>query len=411
MNNPFENAMKQLDKAAQLLKLDNNVLELLKVPDRTVQVKVPVKMNDGSLKIFEGYRVQYNNVLGPYKGGLRFFPSVDLDEVKALSFWMMIKCSVVEIPMGGGKGGITIDPRDLAPDELERLTRSFTRALAPFIGSQVDVPAPDVYTNPQIMEWIVDEYAKVTGKEDLGVVTGKPLSKGGSKGRDRATAMGGFYLIQEIVNENFKDSSQVKVAIQGFGNAGSVMADLVSAEGYKVVAVSDSKGGIYNENGLDLAEVKKVKSEKGTVTLMDNVQVITNEELLELECDILVPAALENQITEDNAGRIKATYIVELANGPTTPGADKILIEKNITVVPDVLANAGGVTVSYFEWKQNLEDNYWEEELVFEHLKEKMICAFDQVKQTAQKYNIDYRTAAFVVAIDRIVQKIDLDKI
>jgi glutamate dehydrogenase (NAD(P)+) len=413
MNNPFENAMTQLETAAKLLSLDKNMLELLKSPDRTIQVKVPVRMNNGEIKVFDGYRVQYNNARGPYKGGLRYFPSVDIDEVKALAFWMMIKCAVIDIPMGGGKGGVTCDPRDLQPDELERLTRSFTRSIAAYIGSKVDVPAPDVYTTPQIMDIIVDEYEKVTGKKDLGVVTGKTVEKGGSKGRDRATAMGAYYVFLEALPLLFPEKSkgEIKVAIQGFGNAGSVMVDLLNADGVKIVAVSDSKGGIYNEAGLDISAVKKIKEEKGSVTFFENAEMITNEELLELECDILIPAALENQITETNVDKIKAKAILELANGPTTPQADKVLFGKGVQIVPDVLANAGGVTVSYFEWLQNLDDKYWTEEEVFSKLKPKMETSFKSIWEKSQAFKVDLRTAAFVLAIERIVEKIDLSAI
>jgi len=402
--------MTQLEKASELANLDANKLELLRTPDRTIQLKVPVKMDDGSVKVFDGYRVQYNNVLGPYKGGLRFAPAVDIHEVKALAFWMMVKCAVIDIPMGGGKGGVTVNTKELSEGEIERLTKSLTRGLAPFIGSKIDVPAPDVYTNAQIMEWIVDEYAKVTGKEDLGVVTGKPLTRGGSKGRDRATAMGGFYILQDIVADKYQDK-EIRVAIQGFGNAGSVMADLCNAEGYKIVAVSDSKGAIYDANGLDLEKVKQAKASLGSVTQTDGYDTLTNEELLEVECDILVPAALENQITSDNAPSIKAQYIIELANGPTTPKADEQLSSMGITVIPDVLANAGGVTVSYFEWKQNIEDKYWEEDQVFAHLKPKMIDAYRAVIERSKQLNTDYRTASFVIAIERITSQINLENI
>ncbi len=413
MATPFTNAMKQLETAAEILKLDPAILKLLQKPDRTIEVKVPVRMDNGEVRIFDGYRVQFNNARGPYKGGLRYFPSVDLDEVKALSFWMMVKCSVVDIPMGGGKGGITVNPKELSVGELERLTRAFTRALAPNIGPKVDVPAPDVYTTSQIMEWIVDEYAKVTGSEQLGVVTGKPLTRGGSKGRDRATAMGGFYILQELINENFpgKQPSEVRIAIQGFGNAGAVMADLVNEAGYKIVALSDSQGGIFNEQGLNLAEVKKAKEENGSVVNLSGAMVITNEQLLEIETDILIPAALENQITQQNANNIKAKFVVELANGPTTPEADVALRSMGITVVPDVLANAGGVTVSYFEWKQNMENSYWEEETVFAQLKPKMIDSYHSVVAKSKEFNIDLRTAAFVLAIERVAKAIDLPQV
>jgi glutamate dehydrogenase/leucine dehydrogenase len=413
MATPFTNAMQQLERAAQLIKLDKNVLALLKSPDRTIQVKVPVRMDNGDVKVFDGYRVQYNNARGPYKGGLRYFPSVDLDEVKALAFWMTIKCAVVNIPMGGGKGGVTFNPKELSAGELERLTRTFARALAPFIGPNMDVPAPDVYTNSQIMEWIVDEYAKVTGTEQLGVVTGKPLTKGGSKGRDRATAMGGFYILQELVKEKFADKqpNEVRVAIQGYGNAGAVMADLITAEGWKPVAVSDSQGGVYSADGLNIDEVRTAKNDLGTVTKMSGVTVITNEQLLEIETDILIPAALENQITDKNAANIKAPFILELANGPTTPEADAILKSMGITIIPDVLANAGGVTVSYFEWKQNLENRYWEENQVFAQLKPIIIDSYQAVIAKAQELEVDYRMAAFALAVSRVASAMDLTQI
>jgi len=412
MINPFENALKQLNKAAELINLDKNFLKYLSKPDRTVQVKVPLKMNSGELKVLDGYRVQFNNALGPYKGGLRYYPDVDLDEVKALAFWMMIKCATVDIPMGGGKGGVNVEPRDLAPDELERLTRSFARGLAPFIGPKKDVPAPDVYTTSQIMDWIVDEYAKVTGEKQLGVVTGKSIENGGSLGRDRATAMGGFYVLQELVPLVFTDNQEVlTVAIQGFGNAGSVMADLCFEAGYKVVSVSDSKGGIYKADGLDIEEVKRVKKEKGSVTKMEGVDLVSSQDGLEVECDILVPAFMENQITETNAGNIKAKVIIELANGPTTPEADQILFEKGITLAPDVLANAGGVTVSYFEWKQNLASEKWSEEDVFAQLKPKMVDNFKVIWELKNQNDTDLRTAAFVLALQRLEQKIDLSNL
>ena len=407
MSTPFENAMNQLEKAAQVIDLDQDVLELLKKPDKTIQVKVPVKMDNDSLKIFEGYRVQYNNWAGPYKGGIRFFPSVDLDEVKALSFWMTIKCAVAGIPMGGGKGGVTVNPKELSLAELEKLSKEFARAIANDIGPQIDVPAPDVYTNSQIMEWIVDAYAEATGKEDLAVVTGKPLERGGSKGRDRATAMGGFYILENIVERiKGKDERENKttVAIQGFGNAGSVMAELCHDKGYKVVAVSDSKGGIYNPSGLDIRKVIEHKKSTGTVSGFEGSQAVSNEELLELEADVLIPAALENQITKENAENIRAKYIIELANGPVTPEADEILAKNGIKSIPDVLANSGGVTVSYFEWQQNLDDNYWSEEQVFAKLKEHIVPAFEKIWQLTEEKQIDLRTAAFAMALEKLQQ-------
>ena len=409
-NNPFSNAIKQLEKAAEVIKLKPEVFEMLKTPDRILQVKVPVKMDDGALKIFEGYRVQYNNWAGPYKGGLRYYPTVDLDEVKALAFWMTIKCAVVAIPMGGGKGGITIDPKKLSEGELEQLTKSFTKMLAPNLGPQMDVPAPDVYTNGKIMSWIVEEYKKYVETQDLAsnnqdinaVVTGKPVEKGGSLGRDRATAMGGFYILQEMVKTRLIASQQPTIAIQGFGNAGSVMADLCATEGYKVVAVSDSKGGIYNPDGLELEKVKEYKKSTEQLKGIEGVNEITNEALLELEVDVLVPAALENVITAENAERVKARYLIELANGPVTPEADEILAKNGVKAVPDVLANAGGVTVSYFEWLQNIEGSKWTEEKVFEKLKDIMLPAFEEIWKFHEDNGVDLRTASFARALERL---------
>ncbi|MBT4722745.1 Glu/Leu/Phe/Val dehydrogenase [Candidatus Falkowbacteria bacterium] len=404
MNNPFENAMQQLEKAAKVVDLNNDVFERLKKPDKIIQMKVPVEMDNGESKVFEGYRVQYNNWAGPYKGGLRFYPSVDLDEVKALSFWMTIKCAVAGIPMGGGKGGITVNPKELSESELEKLTRSFTRELADDIGQKIDVPAPDVYTTSQIMDWIVDEYAKVKGEKDLAVVTGKSLDNGGSKGRDRATAMGGFFILEEIrKQESEKANKQLEtVAIQGFGNAGNVMASLCYEKGYKVVAVSDSKGGIYNSEGLAINKVLEHKQSTGSVSGFEGSKSVSNEELLELDVDVLVPAALENQITGENADKIKAKYIIELANGPVTPEADAILAKNGVKSVPDVLANSGGVTVSYFEWKQNVDNDYWEEEVVLSKLKELIVPAFNKVWKISEEKQTDLRTAAFALALERL---------
>lgn len=400
--NAFENAMSQLDKAAKVINLEEEVLNFLKVPDRTIQVQVPVKMDDGTWKIFEGYRVQYNNWAGPYKGGIRYFPSVDLNEVKALAFWMTIKCSVVGIPMGGGKGGVTFNPKDLSKGELERLTRSFVRQIANNLGAQIDVPAPDVYTTPEIMSWIVDEYAKVKGKEELAVVTGKPLEKGGSKGRDRATAMGGFFILQDLINKIGKKPEEITVAIQGFGNAGGVMASLCAESGMKVVATSDSQGAIVSDSGMDIATLGVHKQSTGSVIGFPGTKTISNEDLLELDVDVLIPAALENQIRVDNAERVKAKYVLELANGPVTPEADEIFAKNGKKSIPDVLFNSGGVTVSYFEWEQNLANNYWTEEEVFSKLKEIIVPAFDRIWKMHEEKQIDLRTAAFAVALERL---------
>ncbi|MBU2025781.1 MAG: Glu/Leu/Phe/Val dehydrogenase [Patescibacteria group bacterium] len=409
MNSAFDNALKQLKRAAGIMKLEPDVSRLLEVPDKIIQVKVPVQMDDGSLKIFQGYRVEHNNWAGPYKGGLRYFPAVDLREVKALAFWMTIKCSVVGIPMGGGKGGITVDPKKLSKKELERLTRSFTRALGNNIGAYTDVPAPDVYTDARVMSWIVDEYSKIKGarvgkNEKLAVVTGKPLNKGGSQGRDRATAMGGFFVLEKVLKRLKKNPKQTTVAIQGFGNAGAVMADLCFKNGLKVKAVSDSRGGIFSGDGLDITKLEKHKIKTGQVRNFSGAKNITNKELLELKVDILIPAALESQLTSKNAKKIKADCVLELANGPTTPEADRIFFRKKILVVPDVLANAGGVAVSYFEWEQNLSAKYLKEKQVFDKLKKLMEEAFTKVWNMGRRRETDLRTAAFMVSLEKLRQ-------
>ena len=416
--NPFESALKQLEKAAKLVNLDPKINEILRHPEHIVQVAVPVIMDDGALKVFEGYRVQHNSARGPYKGGLRFHPQTDLNEVKALAAWMTWKCAVVGIPYGGGKGGITIDSKKLSPAELERLSRSFARAIAPFIGPTVDVPAPDVYTTPQIMAWIADEYGKVTGKPSPAVITGKPLEAGGSQGRDTATAQGGFYVLSGFMQKMNWQPARMKVAIQGYGNAGSVMAQLLHAAGYKIVAVSDSKGALLDTTsaGMNPAHLAKTKKEKtfaggeywnGSVYVREGYKTITNAELLEADVDILVPAALENQITGDNAERIKAKIVLELANGPTTPEGDEILARRQITVLPDILANAGGVTVSYFEWDQNMKGETWDKAQVFTKLEKIMNDAFAAVYAAKEKYNTDMRTAAYISALERLSQAIN----
>ncbi|MFZ5364767.1 MAG: Glu/Leu/Phe/Val family dehydrogenase [Patescibacteria group bacterium] len=402
MSNAFDNAMRQLDNAAKIINLDKNVHEALKRPQKLIEVSLPVKMDDGSLKFFEGYRVQYNNWRGPFKGGVRFFPQVDKDEVKALSFWMTIKCAVLDLPLGGGKGGVTVDPKTLSEKELENLSRAYASALFNDIGPDKDVPAPDVYTTPQIMAWMANEYSNIKGELTPGVITGKPIEAGGSEGRDTATAQGGYYLIKRIMEMEQRRPENQTVAIQGFGNAGSVMAALCSKDGLKVVAVSDSRGGIYKADGLDIAQVAAHKERSGTVQNFEGAENISNEQLLELDVQILIPAALENQITQDNADKIKAKIILELANGPLTPEADVILFEKGIKVIPDVLANAGGVTVSYFEWYQNVHGQRWVKEEVFERLRQKMNENFDKVFEKSGQYQIDMRRAAFVLALERL---------
>lgn len=403
----FANAMAQLKRAAGYAKLPPQIVEQLKRPERTLQFSLPVVMDDGSTRVFDAYRVQYSSARGPYKGGLRYHQDTNLDEVKALAFWMAIKCSVVGIPLGGGKGGITVDPKKLSKAELERLTRTFARKLVPFVGPTQDVPAPDVNTTPEVMAWVMDEYSRTLGKHTPGVVTGKPLALGGSQGRTPATAQGAMYVLQELLAKLKLNPKKVSVAIQGMGNVGGIMATLASQAGMKVVAMSDSSGGVYNPAGLNVASVERYKKERGTLHGYTGGRSITNSKLLELPVTILIPAALENQITAKNAGRVKAKVVFEMANGPTTPEADTKLWKRKVVVVPDVLVNAGGVTVSYFELVQNLQQYYWDEGEVMHKLKPIMVQAFKQVWQRAEQHATDLRTAAFVVALERIAQSIE----
>jgi glutamate dehydrogenase/leucine dehydrogenase len=389
----FQNAMAQLDKSAKILNLDAHTLELLRRPNIVHEVNLEVKMDNGETKTFKGYRSQYNNARGPYKGGIRYHWNVSEDEVKALSFWMTMKCGAVGIPLGGAKGGIIVNPKELSVGELERLSRAYIRALYEHIGPTKDVPAPDVYTTPQIMGWMLDEYEKCVGYHAPGVITGKPLAVGGSEGRGFSTAQGGVYVVEEAT-----------VAVQGFGNAGSYMAKILSDLGYKVVAVSDSKGGIKSDQALDLVALEKYKETNKTVVGFSGTENIINEELLELPVDVLVPAALENQITVENAPRVKAKIIAELANGPTTPEADEILFKNGVLLIPDILTNAGGVTVSYFEQVQNAMNYYWPEAEVLAKLKPIMVDSFNTIWETKEKYHIDMRTAAFVVAVARVAE-------
>ena len=411
--NAFNNALAQLKKSAELVGLDKDIWERLKSPDNVLQVAIPVRMDDGGLKVFEGYRVQYNNSRGPYKGGLRFHPKTDLNEVKALSFWMAIKCAVAGIPYGGAKGGITVDPKKLSVGELERLTRVFTQKLAGFIGPEKDIPAPDVNTNPQIMAWMVDEFSKIKGYNVPGVVTGKPLEVGGSLGRNEATGLGGFFVFERLAKKLKLNPKKTTVAIQGFGNVGSNLAIFLHKAGYKIVAVSDSQGGIWNKNGHDMDPVEVMKAKKkagqidgcyckGTVCDCLNFSKIDNEKLLELPVDVLVPAALEGSINEKNAGRVKAKIVLEMANGGVTPEAEEKLNKKGVVVVPDVLANAGGVVVSYFEWVQNLQNYYWGLEEVNQKLEKIMDDSFEAVWQRKEKYQTNLRMGAFALALERI---------
>jgi glutamate dehydrogenase/leucine dehydrogenase len=404
MHNPFENAMAQLDKVARIKDFGNEFIARLRQPDRDVRISIPVKMDNGSFKVFEGYRVEYNNTLGPYKGGIRYHPDTEVNEVKALAFWMALKCAVAGIPMGGGKGGITVEPKDLSKGELERLSRGWMQKLADILGPKKDVPAPDVNTTPEIMAWMADEYAKITGDKTGAVITGKPLDKGGSEGRGPATGLGGFYGFDSMRKELGLPES-CRVVIQGFGNVGSNAAEIFMAHGHKVVAVSDSKGGICKENGIDITKLAEHKKATGSLSGFEGSKNVTNEELLELECDLLVPAAFENVITDLNASKVKAKVILELANGPITPEADEILFQKGIPVIPDILANSGGVTVSYFEWDQNLKGEHWSEKEVFEKLKTILEDSSRKTLERAKEFKTHLRMGAFILALERIKAK------
>jgi glutamate dehydrogenase len=406
---PFDNAMQQLSTAATLMQLDMNIHRILQAPDRVIEVSIPVRMDSGDVRVFTGYRSQYNNALGVYKGGIRYHPDVTIDEVKALSFWMAIKCATVNIPLGGAKGGVIVNPKELSAGELERLSRGYMQKMWPVLGSDKDVPAPDVYTTPEIMNWMREEYESIVGYADPGVITGKPLEQGGSEGRSYATAQGGYYCVRELSTKMNWTPSETTIAIQGFGNAGAHTAEILSRDGYKVVALSDSQGGIYDETGIDIAAAQQVKQAEGLARYIvdhPSAHIITNEALLQLSVHILVPAALENVITVTNADSVQAQAIVELANGPTTPEADIVLRSRGITVIPDVLANAGGVTVSYFEWDQNVKGKHWSEAEVLNKLETIMVTAFHDIWDTADLYKVDLRTGAFVRAIERIATRI-----
>ena len=408
----FENTQKVIAEAAKIMKLDKDAEAVLSRPKRIMEVSIPVRMDNGRIEVFSGFRVQHNDSAGPYKGGIRFHPQVNMDEVKALATLMSLKCAVVGIPLGGAKGGIQIDPKKLSKAELERLTRAYVRLIEPIIGPHTDVPAPDVNTDSQIMAWFADEYSMLQGRNDIGVVTGKPVPFGGSKGRSDATSQGGAYILHELMMQEGLEARKTSVAIQGYGNAGSFMAEILYRDGYKIVAVSDSKGGVYCEDGLDPAAVMECKIKHGSVmeckgdtcalSKDDKIKKVTNEELLELPVDVLVLAALENQVTKDNAHKVKAKIIIELANGPIAPEADEILAHKKVIVVPDILANAGGVTVSYFEMVQNGEKFYWEREEVKDRLQKVMVRAWKKVLEMKEKYNCTYRQAALIKGLARI---------
>jgi glutamate dehydrogenase/leucine dehydrogenase len=406
MQNPFQNAMSQLDKAASLGNFKEEFINSLRNPNREVRISIPVQMDDGSKKFFEGYRVEYNNALGPYKGGIRYHHDTDINEVKALAFWMALKCAVAGIPMGGGKGGITVDPKSLSKKELENLSRGWVRGLVDILGPNKDVPAPDVNTTPEIMSWMSDEYEKLTGDKTKATFTGKPIENGGSEGRGAATGLGGFYVFEKL-REKLNLPEKCTVVIQGFGNVGSNAARIFVENGHKVIAVSDAKGAILNENGLDIVKLEIYKKERGTLSGFPESKDITNAELLELPCDLLVPAAFENQITDTNARNIKSKVILELANGPTTPEADEILFKNGVSIIPDILANSGGVTVSCFEWEQNLKGEHWSEEQVNQKLREMMNIAAEQIFEKAKSVNTDLRRGAFILALERIQEKMN----
>ncbi len=401
--NAFEISQAQLDKAAAKLGLDPAVHAILREPMREFHVSLPIRMDDGSVEVFKGFRVQYNDARGPNKGGIRFHPDETINTVRALAAWMTWKCAVVDIPLGGGKGGVICNPKQMSLGELERLSRSYINAVGRAIGPDKDIPAPDVYTTPQIMGWMMDEYSKLSGCYSPGVITGKPLSIGGSEGRGDATARGGAYTVREAARHLGIDLSKATAAIQGFGNAGQYAALLFSQLlGCRIVAVSDTRGGVYCEAGIDPKAMIEHKMETGSVVGFPGTRSISNEELLELSVDVLAPSALEEVITDENVARIRARIIAELANGPTTPAADEVLYQKGIFVIPDFLCNAGGVTVSYFEWVQNVMAYYWDEEDVQAKLDKKMTKAFADVLEVSVREKIDMRTAAYMVAIKRV---------
>ncbi|MDM5249892.1 MULTISPECIES: Glu/Leu/Phe/Val dehydrogenase [unclassified Lysinibacillus] len=401
--NLFTSTQDVIQDALNKLGYDEAMYELLKEPLRMLQVRIPVKMDDGTTKVFTGYRAQHNDAVGPTKGGVRFHPAVSEEEVKALSMWMTLKCGIVDLPYGGGKGGVICDPRQMSMDEIERLSRGYVRAVSQIVGPTKDIPAPDVFTNAQIMAWMMDEYSRMDEFNSPGFITGKPLVLGGSQGRDRATAQGVTIVIQEAAKKRGIDIKGARVVIQGFGNAGSFLAKFMHDLGAKVIGISDAYGALHDPEGLDIEYLLDRRDSFGTVTtLFENT--ISNKELLELDCDILVPAAIENQITADNAHNVKANIVVEAANGPTTAEATRILSERGILLVPDVLASAGGVTVSYFEWVQNNQGYYWTEEEVEERLYKKMVDAFENVYTTATTRNINMRLAAYMVGVRRTAE-------
>jgi glutamate dehydrogenase (NAD(P)+) len=407
--NPFETAKRQVDIVADLLGLDDGMRQILKHPKRELTVNFPVRMDNGSYRVFTGHRVQYNNARGPSKGGIRYHPQVTLDEVRALAAWMTWKCSVVNLPYGGAKGGVVCDPKTMSKHELERLTRRYASEIAPIIGPEMDIPAPDVYTDSQTMAWIMDTYSSMKGYTVPGVVTGKPIGLGGSEGRGEATGRGCAYVIREAAPHAGVKVRGGSVAVQGFGNAGSVAAKLLHDEqGAKIVAVSDTKGGIYSADGFNPHAVEEHKMKTGSVVGFPGTKPITNEELLEIKADVLIPAALENQITKKVAEKVQAKIVAEAANGPTLPEADTVFYERKVTVLPDILANAGGVTVSYFEWAQDIQGFFWPLDEVNHKLEAIMVRSYNDVHKVSETRHVHNRTAAYVLAVQRVVDAINI---
>ena len=401
----FSDASGRLEAAIDHADVSHDTIERLKLPKSVLKVSIPVRMDDGSLKVFAGYRVRYDDTRGPTKGGIRFHPDVNTDEVQSLAFWMTFKCAALGLPFGGGKGGVAVDPKELSTAELERLSRGYIDAVADFIGPDVDIPAPDVATNAMVMGWMMDQYATITRRIEPGVITGKPLSMGGSLGRDTATGDGAWHCIRTLLPTILPDTESATVAIQGFGNAGQVLAQRLHEAGHKVVAISDSKTALYHEDGIDIPAARQAKADGALEP--DGAKEISAEELLALEVDLLCPSALENAIDEDNAGDVRAKAIFEVANGPVSPAADDILGEAGVTIVPDILVNAGGVTVSWFEWVQNRGGMPWSAEDVAERLEEKMVGETETILELAKEKDLTLRTAAYVHALHRIGEAVD----
>jgi glutamate dehydrogenase (NAD(P)+) len=400
--NPFESMMSRFDRAAQLLDLDPDLYAVLRVPNRELKVYIPTRMDSGRIQVFEGYRVQHNFARGPAKGGIRYAPDVSLDEVRALAAWMTWKCAVVNVPFGGAKGGIICDPQQMSIGELERMTRRYAAELLDFIGPEKDVPAPDMNTNEQTMAWIMDTYSMHARHTVTAVVTGKPIDLGGSSGRREATGRGILFVVNEAIKRFKLTPAETRVVVQGSGNVGGIGARLMHEAGYKVVAISDIHGGIYNPDGIDIPDALEYLQTTRSFEDYQGVEFVSNQDLLELECDVLVPAATENQISAHNADKIKCKVLAEGANGPTTASADEILHQKGVFVVPDILANAGGVTVSYFEWVQDRMGYFWPESVVNERLEHKMVASFNDLCRYADRHAVDTRTAAYMLAIDRV---------